>query len=114
MKELIVIISNGGYADELMEVAKTKGAFGGTIIHGRGSASKDVEHFLGITIQPEKDLILMIVDMEIRNQIMQEVSAKLGVGTKAHAICFSIPVDATVGIKDQVYEGEKADNQENE
>ena len=70
MKELIVIIANNGNADEIMEVAKSKGAAGGTILHGRGSASKDAEHFLGITIQPEKDLILIIVDQEIRNPIM--------------------------------------------
>ncbi len=99
MKELIVIIANNGSADEIMQVAKSKGAAGGTILHGRGSASIDSAHFLGITIEPEKDLILIIVDMEIRNQIMQEVSSKLGVGTKAHAICFALPVDATVGIK---------------
>ena len=100
MKELIVIIANNGSADEIMEVAKSKGAAGGTILHGRGSASKDAEHFLGITIQPEKDLILIIVEQEIRYPIMQEVSSKLGVGTKAHAICFALPIDATVGIKD--------------
>lgn len=98
MKELIVIIANNGSADEIMGIAKTKGAAGGTILHGRGSAAKDTEHFLGFTIQPEKDLILIIVEQEIRNSIMQEVSAKMGVGTKAHAVCFALPVDATVGI----------------
>ena len=53
MKELIVIIANNGNADEIMEVAKSKGAAGGTILHGRGSASKDAEHFFGINL-PEK------------------------------------------------------------
>lgn len=41
---------------------------------------------------------MIIVDKETRNPIMQEISAKHGVGTQAHAICFSIPVDAAVGL----------------
>lgn len=99
MKDLIVIICNNGSADDVMKVAKEQGAGGGTILHGRGSAKKDAEHFLGITIQPEKEIVIIIIDTTLRNQIMQEISSKLGVGTKAHAICFSLPVDETVGIK---------------
>ena len=41
---------------------------------------------------------MIIVDKETRNPIMQEISAKHGVGTQAHAICLSIPVDAAVGL----------------
>lgn len=98
MKEMILVICNNGSADDVMEVAKTKGARGGTILHGRGSASKDAVSFLGLTIQPEKELVMIIVDNEARNPIMQEISSKHGVGTQAHAICISIPVDATIGL----------------
>jgi len=98
MKELIIVICNMGSADDVMTTAKSKGAGGGTIIHGRGSAKKDAAHFLGFTIRPEKELVLIIVDDTIRNDVMREISAKNGVGTSAHAICFSVPVDATVGL----------------
>ncbi len=99
MKELIIVICNGGNADDIMKTAREKGAAGGTIMHGRGSASKDALHFLGITINPEKELIMIIVDDTIRNDVMREIASHHGVGTKAHAICFSIPVDATVGLE---------------
>lgn len=98
MQELIIVICNMGSADEIMSTAKEKGASGGTVIHGRGSASKDAQHFLGITINPEKELIMIIVKDTLRNDIMREIAARHGVGTKHHAICFSIPVDATVGL----------------
>ncbi len=100
MKDMIFVICNNGYASDVMEIAKSQGAGGGTIIKGRGSAGKDIQHFLGITIQPEKDIVMIVVSTEIRNNIMKEISSKMGVGTKSHAICFSVPVDATVGIKD--------------
>lgn len=102
MKDLIITICNKGFADDIMEIAKENGAGGGTILHGRGSAKQDAEHFLGITIQPEKEIVLIIIDNEIKNQVMQAVSAKLGVGTKAHAICFTVPVDETVGLSEIV------------
>ena len=59
-----------------------------------------MQHFLGITIQPEKDIILIVTEPETRNNIMKEISSKMGIGTKSHAICFSVPVDATVGLKE--------------
>lgn len=55
MKEMILVICNNGSADDVMEAAKSKGARGGTILHGRGSASKDAAKFLRFTIQPEKE-----------------------------------------------------------
>lgn len=99
MKELIIIICNDGSADEIMQTAKSKGAAGGTIMSGRGSASKDAQHFLGITINPQKELLMIIVNDNIRNDLMREIGSKHGIGTKHHAICFSVPVDATVGLE---------------
>lgn len=98
MRHLILSICNDGNADEIMETAKSAGARGGTIIHARGSAQKDAEHFLGITIQPEKEIIMIIVDDKGKNMIMEAINTKHGVGTKSHAITFSLPVDDIVGI----------------
>lgn len=98
MNHLVIIICNNGSADEIMSVAKLAGAKGGTILHARGSADKDTVHFLGITIQPEKEMVLIITTDEEKKNIMKEVNAQLGVGTKAHAICLSLPVDGIVGV----------------
>jgi putative nitrogen regulatory protein P-II len=98
MRHLILAICNSGNADDVMNTAKLAGARGGTIIHARGSAQKDSEHFLGITIQPEKDVIMIIVDEETKNPIMQAISKNHGVGTKSHTITISLPVDDVVGI----------------
>lgn len=98
MRHLILAICNSGSADDVMATAKSVGARGGTIIHARGSAQKDAEHFLGITIQPEKEIIMIIVDDETKNPIMQEISRYHGIGTKSHAVTFSLPVDDIVGL----------------
>lgn len=98
MNHLLVTICNNGFADEVMDVAKSAGARGGTILHARGSAEDNPLQFLGITIEPEKDVVIIIVNDETKNNIMQAIATKLGIGTKAHSITFSMPVDGIVGI----------------
>ena len=93
MRHLILAICNSGNADDVMSTAKEAGARGGTIIHARGSAQKDAEHFLGITIQPEKDVIMIIVDDNSKAPIMQAISKNHGIGTKSHTVTISLPVD---------------------
>lgn len=97
MTHMILAICNTGYADEVMEVAKSVGARGGTILHGRGSVQKDALQFLSITIEPEKEVVIIIVGEE-RDIIMQAIATNLGVGTKAHTVCLSLPVDSVAGL----------------
>ena len=97
MTHMILAICNTGFADEVMEVAKKAGAKGGTILHGRGSVQKDALQFLSITIEPEKEVVIIIAGEE-RDNIMQAIATNLGVETKAHTICLSLPVDSVAGL----------------
>lgn len=96
--QLVVIICNHDYADEVMEVAKKAGAKGGTIIHGRGTLNKETKKFFGITIQPEKALILILSEVEIQENIMKCVNEESSINTDAHAVSFSLPVSDFVGL----------------
>lgn len=98
MTHLIIIICNNGSAEDVMQEARAAGARGGTILRARGSADQNTSQFIGITIQPEKEVILIITKEEEKNDIMRSINAKLGVGTEAHAICFSLPVDGLIGV----------------
>lgn len=98
MRHLIISICNSGNAESIMMTAKQVGAKGGTIINARGSAKKDAEQFLGITIQPEKELLIIITNEDEKNQIMQAINQNHGIGTISHAITLSLPVDDIVGI----------------
>lgn len=95
-KDLIMTIVNRGFADLVMEAAKAKGAFGGTIINARGTAN-DTEKFFNISIQPEKEIVLIVVEREKRHEIMQEICVRAGLCTAGQGISFSVPVDETIG-----------------
>lgn len=98
---LIVTIVNRGHSDLVMEAAKAAGATGGTLLHGLGLGSKDAEKFLGISIQPEKDVILILAPHAKTPQIMANITHEAGLKTTGRGICFSLPVNAALGLIDQ-------------
>lgn len=97
--DLIVTIVNRGHSDQVMATAKTAGATGGTLVHGLGLGSKEAEKFLGITIQPEKDVILILAPQEKKPAIMETITQEVGLNTTGRGICFSLPVNAALGLK---------------
>ncbi len=94
MKELkaLYIIVNAGFSSEIVDIARALGAGGATILNARGSAAKP-QTILGITIDTEKEIVLSIVEKETAAKIMQTVKEKAGIGTPAHGLCFSMPVE---------------------
>ncbi len=97
--ELIIAIITEGYSDEAMDAAKAAGAKGGTLVHAKGLGSAEAAKFLGITIQPEKELILIIAEHENKVAIMESINKAVGLHTPGKGIMFAIPVDDTVGLE---------------
>ena len=54
---VILCIINNGYSEVAMDAAKHCGARGGTVLHGRGTVSKEAEKFFNITVTPEKEIV---------------------------------------------------------
>lgn len=96
--ELILAVLNRGYVDEAMRAAKKAGAKGGTILHARRVGFEDAENIFGFTIQPEKDIIMILADSSIRREIMQNITDAAGIKTDAKALLLSLPVDEISGI----------------
>ena len=97
-QELIITITNEGYAENVMNAAKSAGATGGTTINGRGLESEKIIKFLGISIEPEKDIVLILTSLEKRNDIMNKIVEKCGLKTQGAGICFSLPVSHIIGL----------------
>ncbi len=96
--EMILCIVNAGFTDLVMDAAKAEGAGGGTVIHARGTANKEAEAFFHITIQPEKDVVMMIVPSRIKDNVLHAIYQKAGLDTEGQGIAFSMPVSKTVGL----------------
>ena len=100
--ELIVLIVSEGYANIAMNAAKRKGAFGGTLLNGVGLGSAEATKILGITIEPEKEVVLILTEENNKKELMEEISENVGLATEGRGICFSLPVDNAVGLSENV------------
>ena len=96
--EAIFCIVNSGYSELVMDAAKKLGARGGTVINARGTANKDAETFFHITIQPEKEIVMILVPTKIKDDVLHALYKEAGLDTPGQGIAFAMPVDNVVGI----------------
>ena len=97
--ELIVIIANSGHIDDVMDVARTAGADGGTVIHAKGTGAKYSDRFFGVSLADEKEVIFIAETKAKKAAIMKAVAEQMGPATPAGAICFSLPVSEIAGLR---------------
>jgi nitrogen regulatory protein PII len=96
--ELIVTIVNRGGFEAVKEAAKSAGARGATLLHGLGLGGEEAAKFLGISIQPEKDVVFIVVGKDDRDEVMKNIMEEAGIMTENKGICFSLPVDTALGL----------------
>ncbi len=97
--ELIIVIAEQGYTDMIMDAAREAGAYGGTVIHAKGTGKEAAEKFLGVSLATEKEIIFIVTQTSQKNSIMQAIVQHAGTNTKAKAIAFSLPVTDTAGLR---------------
>ncbi|MDR2730992.1 MAG: P-II family nitrogen regulator, partial [Treponema sp.] len=96
--DLIISIVNHGFSDDFMDTARQAGATGGTVINARGQAHQGAVKFFGVSVQNEREIILILTKREQKVDIMKAVSEAHGLNTKAQGLIFSLPVDDTLGL----------------
>ena len=97
--ELLVVIANQGYSEMIMDAARSQNAGGGTVIHAKGTGIDKAEHFLGVTLVPEKEMVFIVVKTSQKVAIMRAIMDKAGLESKAKSIVFSLPVTDTAGMR---------------
>lgn len=95
--ELIVAIANEGRTDLVMNAARSAGAAGGTVLHGKGTGSDKAEKFFSVSIAQEKEVILIVAKAEQKAGIMRAILEKAGPNTEAGTIVFSLPTSEVAG-----------------
>ena len=83
---------------ELLVVVSNPGAYGGTVIHARGTGMNQAELFFGVSLASEKDLTFIVTKKNQRNAIMSAIMKEAGMDTPAQSIVFSLPVTDAVGL----------------
>ena len=100
--ELIFVILNQGYTDDVMEAARTAGARGGTVLHAKGTGAGLAKKFFGVSLAEEKEILLIVSDMKEKVGIMKAIATQSGPDSPAGAISFTLPVSEVVGVRERI------------
>ena len=98
--DLIVTIVNRVRQRTSIDAAREGGAEGATVVLGRGSGIHEKGTFLGIPIEPAKDLVLIVTPEEKTDRILESIQHKVELDKPGHGIGFVIPLKKVVGIAD--------------
>ena len=96
--DLIVTIVNRGTAEDVIAASREGGAEGGTILLGRGAGIHEKAKFLGIPIEPQKDIVLTVAPQERTESILEAIRKKVDLDKPGHGIGFVIELKKVVGI----------------
>lgn len=97
-KDLIVAIINRGFSDYVVSSARDAGATGATILYGRGTSNVG-KAIMGISLQAEREIVLILVDSADKRKIMQAIDNSTSLMEEGRGLCFSLPVSAVYGLK---------------
>ncbi len=95
---LLIVTINQGFSEEVMTAATAAGAAGGTVVHARRLDSQETMKKWGISIQPEKEMVYILVEQDKKTAIMKAISEQCGLLSEAQGILLSIPVDGVLGL----------------
>ena len=95
---LIMAVVNMGYSDALMNSAHGAGASGGTVLNARRQAHEGTDKFFGISVQEERELIMILTSEEKKPSIMGVIAEGYGLSSKAQGIVFSMPVKSIMSL----------------
>ncbi len=111
--EVIICIVNAGFSETVMEAARDFGARGGTVLRARGTANIEAEKLFQISVQPEKEMVMILVESKLRDDILHALYRAVGLNTPGQGIAFSLPVDSVVGLSSFDEEKQEKPKKEN-
>jgi len=95
---LIITIVNRGSASDIVKASKMAGAEGGTILNGRGTGIHENATIFGIPIEPEKDIVLTLIDRRKTEEVLAAITQEAGLDEAGKGIAFVVDVEKTIGI----------------
>jgi nitrogen regulatory protein PII len=88
--------------DPIVDAAKSAGATGATILAGRGTGIHEAKSFFGLTLEPQTDIILFLIEEHLVPAILEAI-AKAGQFHKpGTGIAFVLPVEQVIGLESQM------------
>jgi nitrogen regulatory protein PII len=95
---LIVSIVRKGWGSAVLEASVKAGARGGTVLFGRGAGINEHEKIFGMSIEPEKEIILTVVRSDMVGSVLDEIVRTAELNSTGRGIAFVLPVEQIAGV----------------
>lgn len=95
---LIVSIVRKGWGSTVLQASVKAGARGGTVFTGRGAGVREQEKIFGMSIEPEKEIVLTAVYADQVDPILASIVEAAKLNEVGRGIAFVLPVDRVVGV----------------
>jgi nitrogen regulatory protein PII len=102
--KLIIALVEDSTTDKVLEAARAAGATGSTVInHARGEGVNQSKTFLGLTLDTQRDVLLLLVEEHLSRSILEKIS-KAGQFDEepGSGIAFQIVIEDAVGVSHQI------------
>ena len=95
---LVAAIVNSGFSDDVMKAVRAAGATGGTVIRSRRIGNEEATGFWGLSVQDEKEIVLVLTESANKVALMQSLGESCGMHSAAQGIFMSMPIDSVAGL----------------
>jgi nitrogen regulatory protein PII len=95
---LIVSVVRKGWGSTVLEASVKAGARGGTVLFGRGAGIHEQEKIFGMSIEPEKEIVLTVVYADQVDTVLAEIVRAAELNDTGRGIAFVIAVEKVVGV----------------
>lgn len=104
---LIVTIVKKGWGDEVIQASRKAGSKGGTILYGRGTCVHENKTFMGMLIEPEKEIVLTLTESVAVDGIIEAIEKKVSLDKPGNGLGFVVPIEKVFGITQALCELQK-------
>lgn len=96
--QVIFTIVERGLAEDVVDVAEKAGSTGATIINARGSGIHEKSTFFGMSIEPEKEIVMIIIDKVRAADVAEAIKGKMEIEKPGKGILFVLEASLASGL----------------
>ena len=102
--KLIIIMSEDKRTKDVLNAARRAGATGCTVLNqARGEGLSPTKTFLGLSIDSQVDVIMLLAEEHMSREIMEQIAAAGEFDeTPGTGIAFQIDVEDAIGVRHQI------------
>ena len=102
--KLIITFVEDDKTDLVLDTSREFGAMGATVInHARGEGIEQSKTFFGLTLETQRNVLLLLVEEHLSRQILEEIAKAGEFDTKpGTGIAFQIDVEDAIGVMHQM------------